>query len=78
MHFFMVALYGVGRLMLPRPTFGGLRMAIALLITAASIILPIIRAEGMRAVFFPVLAPRPTTGIKRVQSMAAIRATKSL
>ena len=58
-HFFAVAVYGVGRLLFPRPTLRGLRLAVALLVTACGIILPIIRAEGVRAVFFPYLAPTP-------------------
>jgi squalene monooxygenase len=58
-HFFAVAVYGVGRLLLPRPTLKGVRLAVALLATACGIILPIIRAEGVRAVFFPYLAPTP-------------------
>mmetsp|Transcript_26909 Transcript_26909/g.58754 ORF Transcript_26909/g.58754 Transcript_26909/m.58754 type:complete len:505 (-) Transcript_26909:910-2424(-) len=68
MHFFMVALYGVGRLLTPRPTLRGLWMGILLLLGAARIIFPIIRAEGFRAVFLPALAPKPTHGIRRVSS----------
>jgi squalene monooxygenase len=67
MHFFMVALYGVGRLLLPRPTLRGLYMALALLVSASRIILPILWAEGVRAVFFPGLAPKPLKGIKSVE-----------
>ena len=59
MHFFAVACFGVGRLMLPRPTTRGLRLSLALLATACAIIWPIIRSEGVRAVFFPYLAPSP-------------------
>jgi hypothetical protein len=59
MHFFAVACFGVGRLMLPRPTTRGLRLSLALLATAVAIIWPIIRSEGVRAVFFPYLAPSP-------------------
>ena len=58
-HFFAVAVYGVGRLLLPRPTLKGVRLALALLATACGIIVPIIRSEGVRAVFFPYLAPTP-------------------
>eukprot|EP00798_Chlamydomonas_sp_ICE-L_P022067 gene22067-29132_t len=65
MHFFMVALYGVGRLLRPRPTLQGLWMGMALLLVAARIIFPIIYAEGIRAVFLPKLAPRPTSSIRR-------------
>jgi len=53
MHFFMVALYGVGRLLLPVPTPSNLFLAARLLLGASAIILPIIRAEGIRAVFLP-------------------------
>ncbi|KIZ01653.1 squalene monooxygenase [Monoraphidium neglectum] len=66
MHFFMVALYGVGRLLLPRPTLRGLYMAVALLLSASKIILPILWSEGLRAVFLPALAPKPLEGIRKV------------
>ena len=66
-HFFMVALYGVGRLLLPRPTCRGVYMSLALLVSASKIILPILWAEGVRAVFFPQLAPKPLKGIKSVE-----------
>ncbi|KAG2429450.1 hypothetical protein HYH02_014032 [Chlamydomonas schloesseri] len=62
-HFFMVALFGVGRLLLPRPSLRGLYMALALLAVACRIILPIIWAEGPRAVFFPALAPKPVVSM---------------
>jgi squalene monooxygenase len=58
-HFFAVAVFGVGRLLFPRPTLRGLRLSAALLAGAVGIITPIIRAEGVRAVFFPYLAPGP-------------------
>lgn len=67
MHFFMVAIYGVGRLLFPRPTLRGLWMAILLLIGASRIILPILYAEGPRAVFAPRLVPLPLDSVKRVQ-----------
>jgi 2-polyprenyl-6-methoxyphenol hydroxylase-like FAD-dependent oxidoreductase len=47
--------FQVGRLLLPVPTPRGLFMGMRLLLGASAIILPIIRAEGMRAVFFPSL-----------------------
>ncbi|KAK9863645.1 hypothetical protein WJX84_003359 [Apatococcus fuscideae] len=59
MHFFMVALYGVGRLLVPFPSPSRVYLAFALLWTAASIIFPIIQAEGWRAVFLPALANQP-------------------
>lgn len=68
MHFFMVALYGVGRLLLPRPTLKGLWMGILLLLGASRIILPIIYNEGIRAVFFPALAPKPNGSLPRAPS----------
>lgn len=70
MHFFMVALYGVGRLLLPRPTVRGLVRGLLLLWCAARIIAPIIAAEGIRAVFFPAIAAAPPAGagLKRRRS----------
>ncbi|KXZ44567.1 hypothetical protein GPECTOR_65g185 [Gonium pectorale] len=62
-HFFMVALFGVGRLLVPRPSLRGLYMAFALLAVACRIIFPIIWAEGVRAVFFPALAPKPSVSL---------------
>jgi squalene monooxygenase len=55
-----VALYGVGRLLLPRPSVKNVWLAVLLLIGASRIILPIIWAEGLRAVFLPSLAPKPS------------------
>lgn len=54
-HFFMVAIFGVTRLLLPVPTPKRVVMGARLLVGASAIILPIIRAEGIRAVFFPSL-----------------------
>ncbi|KAA6421686.1 MAG: squalene monooxygenase-like [Trebouxia sp. A1-2] len=59
MHFFMVALYGVGRLLRPRPTFKGVWMGVMLLYVASCIIFPIIFKEGIRAVFMPFLVRKP-------------------
>lgn len=73
-HFFMVALYGVGRLLLPRPSLRGVYMALALLLVACRIILPIIWAEGVRAVFLPSLAPKPLGALAAV---AAVRRSAS-
>lgn len=47
----------------------GVYMCIALLVVASRIILPIIWTEGIRAVFFPQLAPKPIHNIKRVESL---------
>jgi hypothetical protein len=49
-------------------------MCIALLLVASRIILPIIWAEGLRAVFFPRLAPKPLDSIKKVESMRTLKA----
>ncbi|DBB08092.1 hypothetical protein WJX82_004601 [Trebouxia sp. C0006] len=59
MHFFMVALYGVGRLLTPRPTFKGVWMGVMLLYVASCIIFPIVFKEGIRAVFMPFLVRKP-------------------
>jgi squalene monooxygenase len=73
----MVALFGVGRLVTPRPTFRGVFLALALLIAASRIILPIIWNEGLRAVFLPKLAPKPLEGIKKVQSKQTLSRANS-
>ncbi|KAH7298292.1 hypothetical protein KP509_25G035800 [Ceratopteris richardii] len=56
-HFFAVAIYGVGRLLLPFPSPYKLWLGTRLLKGASNIILPIIRAEGLRQVFFPNTIP---------------------
>jgi len=58
-HFFMVALYGIGRLLKPFPTPKGILIGAQLLMGACAIILPIIRAEGIVAVFAPYLSRKP-------------------
>lgn len=60
MHFFMVAIYGVGRLLRPRPSCRALWMSVLLLWEATQIITPIIKAEGLRAMFAPRLVWKPT------------------
>ena len=69
-HFFMVALYGVGRLLLPVPTPRNAWLGLRILFGAAAIIFPIIRDEGIRAVFFPFLFS-PTAGAAARKSAAA-------
>ena len=59
MHFFMVALYGVGRVLMPLPTPGAFILALQLLWGALGIIVPIVRGEGFVRVFLPFLAPDP-------------------
>ena len=49
------------RLLSPRPTLKAVWLGVLLLWGAAAIILPIIRAEGIRAVFFPWLVRRQKT-----------------
>jgi squalene monooxygenase len=55
-HFLMVALYGVGRVVLPVPSPRSLLMALNLLTGALLILLPIIKAEGPTQVFAPSLS----------------------
>ncbi|XP_078435510.1 squalene monooxygenase SE1-like [Wolffia australiana] len=57
LHFFAVALYGVGRLLTPFPSPKRLWMGARLISGASSIIFPIIRAEGVRQMFFPATVP---------------------
>lgn len=56
-HFFAVAVYGVGRLLVPFPSPKRLWLGVRLLLGAAGIILPIIKAEGVRQMFFPATVP---------------------
>ncbi|KAG9439314.1 hypothetical protein H6P81_019479 [Aristolochia fimbriata] len=56
-HFFAVAIYGVGRLLLPFPSPKRLWVGARLLSGASNIILPIIKAEGVRQMFFPASVP---------------------
>ncbi|KAJ8439735.1 hypothetical protein Cgig2_009559 [Carnegiea gigantea] len=56
-HFFSVAVYGVGRLWLPFPSLKRLWLGVRLLMGAAGIIFPIIKAEGVRQMFFPATVP---------------------
>ncbi|KAM4128176.1 hypothetical protein ACJW30_02G146900 [Castanea mollissima] len=56
-HFFAVAIYGVGRLLLPFPSPQRLWIGARLIWSAAGIIFPIIKAEGVRQMFFPATVP---------------------
>eukprot|EP00268_Persea_americana_P003943 TRINITY_DN1121_c0_g1_i1.p1 TRINITY_DN1121_c0_g1~~TRINITY_DN1121_c0_g1_i1.p1 ORF type:complete len:232 (-),score=44.51 TRINITY_DN1121_c0_g1_i1:764-1459(-) len=56
-HFFAVALYGVGRLLLPFPSPKRLWIGARLILGASNIIFPIIKAEGIRQMFFPATVP---------------------
>ncbi|KAL3685737.1 hypothetical protein R1sor_003759 [Riccia sorocarpa] len=56
-HFFAVALYGVGRLMLPFPSVKNMWVSARLIQGASMIIFPIIKAEGVLQMFFPSMVP---------------------
>ncbi|XP_052203718.1 squalene monooxygenase SE1-like [Diospyros lotus] len=57
LHFFAVAIYGVGRLLLPFPSPKRMWIGAKLISGASGIILPIIKAEGVRQMFFPATVP---------------------
>ncbi|KAK2445744.1 squalene monooxygenase SE1 [Trifolium repens] len=57
LHFFAVAIYGVGRLLLPFPSPKRIWIGVRLIASASGIILPIIKAEGVRQMFFPATVP---------------------
>ncbi|KAL6993898.1 Squalene epoxidase 1 [Sarracenia purpurea var. burkii] len=57
LHFFSVAIYGVGRLLLPFPSPKRLWIGARLISGASAIIFPIIKAEGVRQMFFPATVP---------------------
>ncbi|KAI3715889.1 hypothetical protein L6452_22878 [Arctium lappa] len=56
-HFFAVAIYGVGRLLIPFPSPKRLWLGARLISSASGIIFPIIKSEGVRQMFFPVTVP---------------------
>ncbi|GER37468.1 squalene monooxygenase [Striga asiatica] len=56
-HFFAVAIYGVGRLLLPFPSPKRMWIGARLVSSASGIIFPIIKAEGVRQMFFPATVP---------------------
>jgi len=70
-HFFMVALYGIGRLLKPFPTPKGLLIGCQLLMGAIAIILPIIKAEGIVRVFAPFLIGETRKGFGARQRTTA-------
>ncbi|KAA8549892.1 hypothetical protein F0562_001576 [Nyssa sinensis] len=57
LHFFAVAIYGVGRLLLPFPSPKRAWLGARLISDACSIIFPILKAEGVRQMFFPATVP---------------------
>ncbi|XP_027090957.2 squalene epoxidase 3 [Coffea arabica] len=54
MHFFAVAIYGVGRLLLPFPSLKRAFIGGKLIMDATGIIFPIVKAEGIKQMVFPV------------------------
>lgn len=56
-HFFAVAIFGVGRLMLPFPSPKRMWIGARLITGACDIIFPIIKAEGVQQMFFPGTVP---------------------
>ncbi|XP_062144745.1 squalene monooxygenase SE1-like [Alnus glutinosa] len=57
LHFFAVAIYGVGRLLLPFPSPERMWVGARLIWSASGIIFPIIKAEGVRQMFLPATVP---------------------
>ncbi|XP_045815839.1 squalene monooxygenase SE1-like [Trifolium pratense] len=58
LHFFGVAIYGVARLLSPFPSPRRIWIGVRLILGALGIIVPIIKAEGVRQMFFPFTMPR--------------------
>ncbi|GMJ03622.1 DROUGHT HYPERSENSITIVE 2, SQUALENE EPOXIDASE 1 [Hibiscus trionum] len=56
-HFLAMAMYGVGRLLLPFPSPKRMRSGAELLWVASSVLLPFIWSEGVRQMFFPLTVP---------------------
>ncbi|KAF8079585.1 hypothetical protein N665_1017s0008 [Sinapis alba] len=56
-HFFAVAVYGVIRLLIPFPSPKRMWLGVKLISGASGIIFPIIKAEGVRQMFFPATVP---------------------
>ncbi|KAE9597112.1 hypothetical protein Lal_00007818 [Lupinus albus] len=57
LHFFAMAVYGVGRLLIPFPSPKKMWIGVRLISSASSIIFPIIKAEGVRQMLFPATVP---------------------
>ncbi|TYI82550.1 hypothetical protein E1A91_D05G228600v1 [Gossypium mustelinum] len=57
MHFFAVAIYGIGRLLVPFPSPKRIWIGARLITGASGIIFPIIKSEGVRQMFFPATVP---------------------
>ncbi|XP_057990398.1 squalene monooxygenase SE1-like [Hevea brasiliensis] len=54
LHFFAVAIFGVGRLIVPFPSIPRFLIGARMISVASRIIFPIIKAEGVRQMFFPI------------------------
>ncbi|KAG4175856.1 hypothetical protein ERO13_A11G211700v2, partial [Gossypium hirsutum] len=57
LHFFAVGSYGIGRLLLPFPSLGRMLIGARLISSASGIIFPIIKAGGVRQMFFLATVP---------------------
>ncbi|PRQ48281.1 putative squalene monooxygenase [Rosa chinensis] len=57
LHLIPVAIYGVGRLLLPFPSPKRIWLGARLIWSASGIIFPIMKAEGVRRMFFPATIP---------------------
>ncbi|CAL0313975.1 unnamed protein product [Lupinus luteus] len=57
LHFFAMAVYGVGRLLIPFPSPKKMWIGVRLISIASGIIFPIIKAEGVRQMLFPATVP---------------------
>ncbi|XP_044510076.1 squalene monooxygenase SE2-like isoform X3 [Mangifera indica] len=70
-HFFAVAIYAVGRLLLPFPSPHRIWIGARIISGASGIIFPIIRAEGVRQMFFPATVPayyRSSSGPQKMKT----------
>ncbi|CAL9144978.1 unnamed protein product [Musa hybrid cultivar] len=56
-HFLVAVTHGVGHLLLPIPSVRGFRGSARLISAAAGIVLPLMKAEGVRQTFFPATFP---------------------
>ncbi|KAG6520249.1 squalene monooxygenase SE1-like [Zingiber officinale] len=56
-HFLAVVIYGVGRLIFPFPSLENMWIGARLIFNASGIICPLIKAEGIRKMFFPATVP---------------------
>ncbi|CAL9074711.1 unnamed protein product [Musa textilis] len=56
-HLFAMAIYGVGRLLLPFPSPKRMWIGARFISGASGIVLPLIKAEGVRQMFFPATVP---------------------